>query len=94
VAECSIRVHRTETHVDDQAGLRSNWTTTIHKVVISLSNLADSPRVLTVQERMPVSSIEQVRIEPDAAHTSSAAQPDAQGIVQWRTPSPLVANRR
>jgi len=78
-----IRVHRTESRVDDKAALLSNWTTTVHKVVISLSNLADSPRTLTVQERIPVSSIEQVRIEPDAAHTIPAAQPDAQGIVQW-----------
>ena len=78
-----IRVQRTPTQADDQAGLLSSWTTTVHKVVIALSNLADSPRTLSVQERIPVSSLEQVRIEFDAGNTVPAAQPDADGIVQW-----------
>ena len=78
-----IRVHRTETRADDKAALLSSWTATIHTVVVSLSNLSDRPRTLTVLERIPVSTIEQVRIECDTTRTSPAAQPDAQGIVPW-----------
>jgi uncharacterized protein (TIGR02231 family) len=81
-ADAAVRVRRSERTLDEKAGVLSGWTPRLHAVDVVISNLGGEPRRLSVAERVPVSEVEQVRIEVDAA-TSPPVQPDADGICHW-----------
>jgi uncharacterized protein (TIGR02231 family) len=78
-----VRVQRSVQVLDEKPGLLTSWHSRLHVVDLFLSNLSDSPRTLAVSERIPVSSLEQVVIELDAAQTKPGASADAQGMVAW-----------
>lgn len=81
-ADDGLRVRRQQTEEREVARLTGKQTIT-RKVELSLSNLEPLPASFTLEERVPVSELEQVKVEVDEARTSPAARPDAQGIVAW-----------
>lgn len=89
--DAAIRVRRSERTVDEKAGMLSGWTPRLHAVDLVISNLGGEVRRLAVAERVPVSEVEQVKVEVDAA-TSPPAKPDADGICRWDVQ--LCANGR
>jgi uncharacterized protein (TIGR02231 family) len=84
----AVRVRRTVTQAKEERAMLSGWTTQIHKVEVKLSNLGAQPRTVHVHERVPVSEIEKVKIEVDAAATSDRARPDSNGLVRWKVELP------
>jgi uncharacterized protein (TIGR02231 family) len=80
--DAAIRVRRSERTVEEKAGVLSGWTPRLHAVDLVISNLGGEVRRLAVAERVPVSEVEQVKIEVDAA-TAPPAKPDADGICRW-----------
>jgi uncharacterized protein (TIGR02231 family) len=84
--EHALRVWR-ESHEKEPEDTLLNaiktWATLERRVELRLSNLGGQPCRVKVQERMPVSEIAQVVIEPDAERTTQGARPDANGFVSW-----------
>ncbi len=78
----TVRVARTakdkaqESHVD-------KWKTVSNSVWIFLSNVGDAARSVEVKERMPVSELEQVKVELAAKKTSPKPDVDANGFLTW-----------
>lgn len=65
--QADVRVHRSETRERDEAGLLGGWNVQTVRIAVRLSNLGDQPREIVVTERVPVSEIEQVEVQPAAA---------------------------
>ncbi|MCC6524263.1 MAG: mucoidy inhibitor MuiA family protein, partial [Polyangiaceae bacterium] len=66
------------------AGVLGAWRTREHEVELRLSNLGSTPRRLRVTERVPVSELEQVKVELDPSRTSGGGtQADADGFVHF-----------
>jgi hypothetical protein len=61
----------------------SAWTTQGHIVKVKISNLGAQARTVRVTERVPVSEVEKLRIEVDAANTTDKVKPDANGFLHW-----------
>jgi hypothetical protein len=81
-------VQRTVTQAREERTMLSGWTSQIHKIEVKLSNLGAQPRTVEVIERVPVSEIEKVKIEIDAATTTDRARPDSNGLVRWKVELP------
>jgi uncharacterized protein (TIGR02231 family) len=81
-ADDGLRVSREQQEEREAARLTGRQTIT-RTVVLSLSNLEALPASFTLEERVPVSELEQVKVELDEKRTAPAARPDAQGIVSW-----------
>ncbi len=62
--ESDVRVHREETRERDDAGLLGGWNTQTVRVAVRLSNLGADKRMVEVTERIPISEVEQVQVEP------------------------------
>lgn len=84
----AVRVQRTVTQAREERAMLSGWTSQIHKIEVKLSNLGAQPRTVQVSERVPVSELEKVKIEVDAAATSDRARPDSNGLVRWKVELP------
>lgn len=84
----AVRVQRTLTHAKEERAMLSGWTSQISKVEVRLSNLGAHARTVQVSERVPVSELEKVKIEVDAAATSDRARPDSNGLVRWKVELP------
>ncbi len=84
----AVRVQRTVTQAREERAMLSGWTSQIHKIEVKLSNLGPRPRTVQVSERVPVSELEKVKIEVDAATTSDRARPDSNGMVRWKVELP------
>jgi uncharacterized protein (TIGR02231 family) len=78
-----LRVFRRTERVEQDQAMLSRWQQTDHRVELLLSNLGRHERVVRVLERVPVSELEQVRVELDPQGTSGQATPDADGILTW-----------
>jgi uncharacterized protein (TIGR02231 family) len=63
--------------------LLSTWRVDNNEVDNYLSNLSSEEKTLTLIERVPVSDIEQVKIEVDSKKTSGAKGPNKDGFVEW-----------
>ncbi len=81
--EAELRAQRDVDDKRDEAGMLSSWEETSHNVVVRLSNLGDATRVVHLRERVPVSEIEKVKIEPDPRRTTDEVSPDEDGFVDW-----------
>ncbi|MDC0670932.1 mucoidy inhibitor MuiA family protein [Nannocystis radixulma] len=84
----AVRVQRTVTQAREERAMLSGWTSQIHKIEVKLSNLGAQARTVEVSERVPVSEIEKVKIEIDAATTTDRARPDSNGLVRWKVELP------
>jgi uncharacterized protein (TIGR02231 family) len=78
-----LRVFRRVEQVEQDKGALSRWQRTDHSVEIRISNMGSEPRRLLVVERVPVSEIEQVRVELDPERTTGGVSPDRDGLVRW-----------
>ncbi len=81
--DASLRVFRRAERVEQEPGVLSRWAVTDHHVELKISNLGETPKRLQVLERIPVSEIEQVRVELDQGRSTDGARPDSDGILRW-----------
>ena len=81
-SEDGLRVRREQQEKRDTTMLTGKQIIT-RTVELYLSNLDDKPATFTLQERVPVSEIDKVKIAIDAKESKPAATPDAQGVVSW-----------
>jgi len=99
-----VRAHRTETRERDDAGLLGGWNVQTVRVAVRLSNLGADKRVVEVTERIPVSEVEQVEIQPSppdaylleerAEITQVTARTiDERGMVTWTVELPPFGRR-
>ena len=72
------------TELSHEDKLLSTWRLDKHEVLNYISNLSQEPKSLTLIERVPVSDIEQVKIELDDQLTTEAKQPDKDGFIEWQ----------
>lgn len=77
-----LRLHRRAERVDPEPGPLSRWTSTEHRITLRLSNLGTEARSVELTERIPVSEVEQVRVELDARQSSPGCRADADGMVR------------
>ena len=93
--DAGLRVRREHDEVEEQSTLMnalSAWTTLDHRVTVRLSNIGDAPATIEVTERVPVSEVEKVKIEPDAKDTTHGLLPDRDGFVRWTMTVPPNEN--
>lgn len=81
--EAEIRVQRDTEQKGEDSGMLSSWVELEHKVEVRLSNLGRRARRVHVRERIPVSEIEKVKIEPLPDKTTGGRGPDEDGFVDW-----------
>ena len=83
----AIRVQRSVELAREDRGMMSSWTTQAHLIKVKISNLGALPRTVHFTERVPVSEVEKLRIEVDAA-TTDKARADANGFLHWTVELP------
>lgn len=86
----AIRIHRKAERVDHEPGALSRWAATEHTVTLGLSNLGRDPRTVLLTERVPISEVEQVRVNIDREGTTDQAAPDDDGMVTWTLTLPAA----
>jgi uncharacterized protein (TIGR02231 family) len=91
-ADDGVRVRREPKEEREVARLTGKQTIT-RTVTLSLSNLEPLPASFTVEERVPVSELEQVKVDLDDKKTSPSAKADAQGIVAWSVTVPAKGTK-
>jgi len=107
--EADIRVHRAETTDREEAGLLGGWNTQQVRVAVRLSNLGAERREVVVTERIPISEVEQVDVQPSAPdgyllgtddHPGgeeitqvTARSIDERGMVTWSVELPPLGRR-
>jgi uncharacterized protein (TIGR02231 family) len=79
----AVRVLRRDERSEKEPGALSRWRVTEHAVEVKLSNLGVEPRLLTVQERVPISELSQVEIEVEPEGTTGGQRPNADGLLSW-----------
>lgn len=89
----AVRVRRSVEVSKEDRGALSSWTNQSHHVTVRLSNLGPQERAIDVTERVPVSEVEKLRIEVDAAGTSEKRRPDSDGFVRWQVVLPGFGRR-
>ncbi len=82
-SEDGLRVRREIREKRERSKLSGKQTIS-RTIKLSLSNLDDQEMTFSVQERIPVSEIDTVRVSVDRDETSPAAHPDDQGIASWK----------
>jgi len=100
--EPDVRMHREETRERDDAGLLGGWNVQTTRVAVRLSNLGTERREVMITERIPISEVEQVRVEPSAADAYeldddttqvTARSLDEHGLVTWAVELPPLGRR-
>jgi uncharacterized protein (TIGR02231 family) len=107
--EADIRVHREEQTEREEAGLLGGWNTQQVRVAVRLSNLGAERREVTITERIPISEVEQVDVQPSAPDAYllgtddhpggeeitqvTARSIDERGMVTWSVELPPLGRR-
>ncbi|MCO5168429.1 MAG: DUF4139 domain-containing protein [Planctomycetes bacterium] len=91
-ADDGLRVRRAVKEERETTRLTGKQTIT-RKVTLALSNLEPAPATFLLEERVPVSELEQVKVEVDPKETAPPARADAQGIVAWTVSVPARGTR-
>lgn len=79
-----LRARREERQLPEvKDDLLGGWTRSRHEVSLTLSNLSAQTHIVQVVERIPISEIKQVEIQPDPKSIAPAVQPDAEGLLRW-----------
>lgn len=78
----AMRVQRSTTQKQEQDHL-TKWNIITKTVRLFLSNIGAEPRIIKTTERLPVSELEQVKIEVIAEQTTARVQPDENGFCTW-----------
>ncbi len=92
-SEDGLRVRREDWSEQERSKLTGRQSITRH-VTLFLSNLDDQPASFEVQERIPVSEIDKVKVEIDGKKTKPQAKADDQGIVAWKVTVPAHGTER
>jgi len=82
--DSAVRVRRESKRLDEKSKMLSSWVRVPHRVDLKLSNLSTETKHVEVVERVPVSEVEQVKIELDREETTAARVPDEDGFVRWQ----------
>jgi uncharacterized protein (TIGR02231 family) len=80
--DAAMRVQRTITQEREQDHL-TKWNIVTTTAQLFLSNIGEEPRVIKTTERLPVSELEQVKIEAIPEKTTDGVQPDENGFCIW-----------
>ncbi len=80
--DAAMRVQRTTTQKRQQDHL-TKWNKVTTTTKLFLSNIGAEPRVVKTTERIPVSELEQVKVEVIADKTTNGVQPDENGFCAW-----------
>src|SRR4028119_95165 len=80
--DAAMRVQRTPTQKREQDHL-TKWNKVTTTTKLFLSNIGAEPRVVKTTERIPVSELEQVKVEVIGEKTTDARQPDENGFCTW-----------
>lgn len=78
----ALRLLREAALYRDEVDRVDKWRRQDQRVDLYLSNLGLQPRTVSITERVPVSEVEEVRIEI-LKGTTDKVQPDADGFVRW-----------
>jgi uncharacterized protein (TIGR02231 family) len=78
----AMRVQRTTTQKRKQDHL-TKWNNVTTTIQLFLSNIGAQPRVIKTTERIPVSELEQVKVEVIANKSTDGVQPDENGFCSW-----------
>jgi hypothetical protein len=78
----AMRVQRTTTHKKKQDHL-TKWNTVTTTIQLFISNIGAESRTIKTTERVPVSELEQVKVEVIAQKTTDGVQPDENGFCTW-----------
>jgi len=78
----AMRVQRTKTQKREQDHL-TKWNIVTKTVRLFLSNIGAESRVIKTSERVPVSELEQVKIEVIKEKTTAGVKPDKNGFCTW-----------
>jgi uncharacterized protein (TIGR02231 family) len=81
-ADEAMRVQRTTTEKREQNHL-TKWKNVTTKVKLFLSNIGAESRLIKTTERVPVSELEQVKVEVISEQTTGSTQPDDNGFCTW-----------
>ncbi len=63
--------------------LLSSWEEITRTVKVRLSNLGTTAKALRVEERVPVSELDKVKVKVERRETTGRREPDADGFVTW-----------
>lgn len=80
----ALRVHREVVELKPKEQRLSSWVERGKRVRVHISNLGRASAPLEVVERVPVSEVEKVRVEPDPEKTTGHMTPNADGFVTWK----------
>ena len=86
--DADIRVQRWGSEHRPKAGMMSSWEELEKQVRIMLSNIGGATKQVMVQERIPVSELEQVKVELNLKETTQGQQADENGLVTWNVSIP------
>lgn len=78
----AMRVQRTQTRETKQDHL-TKWNILTTTTKLFLSNIGAERRVIKTTERVPVSELEQVKVEVLSDKTTNGVQPDENGFCTW-----------
>ncbi|HEY9874985.1 MAG TPA: mucoidy inhibitor MuiA family protein [Candidatus Obscuribacterales bacterium] len=78
----AMRVQRTTTEETEQDHL-TKWNILTTTTKLFLSNIGAESRAIKTTERVPVSELEQVKVEVIADKTTDSVQPDENGFCAW-----------
>lgn len=78
----AMRVQRTTTQKRKQDHL-TKWNSVTTTIQLFLSNIGAESRTIKTTERVPVSELEQVKVEMIAPKTTDGIQPDENGFCTW-----------
>ena len=81
-ADAALRVQRTQESQQVENHL-TKWNIYTFTTKIFLSNIGAEPKVIKIIERVPVSEIEQVKVEVIRDKTTDEVQPDENGFCIW-----------
>lgn len=78
----AMRVQRSQTQKTSQDHL-TKWKIVTTTIKLFFSNIGAEPRAIKITERVPVSELEQVKVEVLADRTTNGVQPDENGFCTW-----------
>jgi uncharacterized protein (TIGR02231 family) len=81
--EQDLRVQRDTEVTRDKQRLLTSWDTRRHRATVRLSNVGPRPCTVKVTERVPVSEIDKVVVEPDPKETTDGRAPNPDGFLEW-----------
>ncbi|MBE9129013.1 MULTISPECIES: mucoidy inhibitor MuiA family protein [unclassified Coleofasciculus] len=81
-SDAAMRVQRTQTQKREREHL-TKWTVVTTTVKLFLSNIGAESRVIETTERLPISELEQVKVEAIAEETTDGVQPNENGFCTW-----------